>query len=70
MMNTKTILLVIAVLLAVIAGVLVYQQTNQPKTTGEKIEDALNDAADDVGDAVDDVADSIEDAAEGTEGKY
>lgn len=63
-MNTKTILLVIAVLLAAIAGILVYQQVNQPKTTGEQIEDTLNDVADSVGDAVDDAADSIDDALE------
>lgn len=69
-MNTKTILLVIAVLLAAIAGILLYQQANQPETAGEQLEEALNDVADDVGDAVDGVADSIEDATEESDGKH
>jgi CHASE3 domain sensor protein len=69
-MNTKTILLVIAVLLAAIAGILLYQQVTEPKTAGEQFEEALNEVADDIGDAVDDMADSIEDAAEDSDGKY
>lgn len=63
-MNTKTILIVVAALLAIVAGVLVYQQSNQPQTTGEKIEAAVESAADDIGDAATDVQDAVEDAAE------
>jgi|GEM_PF-3181711 outer membrane murein-binding lipoprotein Lpp len=63
-MNTKTILIVIAALLALVAGVLVYQQSNQPQTTGEKIEAAMESASDDIGDAVTDVQDAVEDAAD------
>lgn len=32
------------------------------KTTGEKVEDAIEDAADDTGDALEDAADEVEDA--------
>lgn len=32
------------------------------KTTGEKVEDAIEDAADDAGDAIEDAADEVEDA--------
>ncbi|WP_220628122.1 hypothetical protein [Confluentibacter sediminis] len=32
------------------------------KTTGEKVEDAVESAADDAGDAVEDAADEVEDA--------
>jgi hypothetical protein len=63
-MNTKTILIVVAALLALAVGVMLYQQSTQPKTTGEKIEAALDSASDDIGDAVTDVQDAVEDAAE------
>lgn len=62
MQNNKTLLVIIVILLVGIFGILVYQ-ANQPKTTGEKIEDALNSAADDVGDAVEQVGEDIQDAA-------
>ncbi|WP_193434740.1 hypothetical protein [Confluentibacter citreus] len=34
------------------------------KTTGEKVEDAVESAADDTGDAIEDAADDIEDAVD------
>lgn len=49
-MNTKTLLLVIALLLAGILGMLVYKETH--KTPGEKIQEGLSDAANGLGDAV------------------
>ncbi len=51
-MNTKTILLVIAVLLAAIAGFVAYE-SSRPKTTGEQISEAVEEVGDEVGDAVD-----------------
>lgn len=62
MMNTKTILLVIAALLAGILGFMVYQ-ANQPKTPMEQLGSDLEDAANDVGDAVQDLGEDIQDAA-------
>ena len=61
MQNNKSLLIIIVVLLVGIFGMLSYED-NQPKTTGEKIEDALNSAADDVGDAVEEVGEDIQDA--------
>lgn len=61
MQNNKSLLIIIVVLLVGIFGMLAYE-ANQPKTTGEKIEDALNSAADDVGDAVEEVGEDIQDA--------
>lgn len=63
-MNTKLLLLVIALLLAGILGAVAYN-ASQPKTTGEQIADTIEDAADDVGDAVKDAADEVGDAAQG-----
>lgn len=34
------------------------------KTTGEKVEDAVESAADDAGDAIEDAADDVEDAVD------
>lgn len=50
-MNTKTILFVIAILLAVIAGAVAYE-ASRPKTAGEQI-----------GEAIEDVGNSVQDAA-------
>lgn len=61
-MNTKTIMLIIALLLAGILGFMVYQ-SNQPKTPMEQLGADLEDAADDVGDAVEDLGEDIQDAA-------
>ena len=47
MNNNKTLVLVIALLLAGILGVMVYKETRQ--TPGEKIEAGLNDAASGLG---------------------
>lgn len=60
--NLKLLLLVIALLLAGILGVLVYDM-NQPKTPLEKFEAGLNDAADEMGAALQDLGRDIEDAA-------
>lgn len=62
MQNNKTLLVIIVILLVGIFGMLVYE-SNKPRTTGEKIEDALNSAADDVGDAVEQVGEDIQDAS-------
>lgn len=62
MKTNKTLLILIILLLAGILSVLVYQ-TSQPKTTGEKIEDALDDAADDLGNAIEGLGENIQDAA-------
>ena len=59
MKTNKTLLIMVVLLLAAILGVLVYQ-ANQPKTPGEKIEAALNNAADDIGDAVEDLGEGIQ----------
>lgn len=59
MKTNKTLLVLIVLLLAGILGVMVYQM-NQPKTTGEKIEDAVNSAADDVGNALEDLGEDIQ----------
>lgn len=61
MNSNKTMLVLVVLLLGAILGILVYQG-NQPKTTGEKIEDAVNSAADDIGDAVEEVGDDIQDS--------
>ena len=50
MNDNKTLLLVIALLLAGIFGVMVYRETH--KTPAEKIQEGLSDAASGVGDAV------------------
>ena len=59
MQNNKIFLVLVILLLAGIFGVLVHQ-ANQPKTTGEKIEDAVSSAADDVGDAVEELGEDIQ----------
>ncbi len=58
-MNAKSLLLIIALLLAGVLGVLVYKEM-QPKTTGEKIEDAINSAGNDIGDALEDLGEDIQ----------
>lgn len=57
MSNNKTLMLVIALLLAGILGVMVYKETRQ--TPGEKIEAGLNDAAEGFGDAVKNMGSNI-----------
>lgn len=59
--TNKTLLVLVVLLLAAILGVLIYQP-NRPRTTGEKIEDAVNSAADDVGDAVEELGEDIQDS--------
>lgn len=59
MKTNKTLLVLIALLLAAILGVLVYQM-NQPKTPGEKLERALNNAGDDIGEALEDLGKDIQ----------
>ena len=59
-MKTNRALLILVFFLQVPSrGVVVYQM-NQPKTTADKIEDALNSAADDVGNALDDLGEDIQ----------
>ena len=60
-MNTKTILIVIALLLAGILGVMVYQM-NEPKTPLEQFEADLNEAGEDLGEAVEELGEDIQDA--------
>ena len=52
-MNTKTILVIIAILLAGIAGMLVYE-TSRPKTTGEQVGEAIDEVGNSISNAVDD----------------
>ena len=59
-MNTKTILILIALLLSGILGIMVYQM-NQPKTPLEQLGSDLEDAAGDLGDAVEDFGKDIQD---------
>jgi len=59
MKTNRALLILVVLLLAAILGVLVYQM-NQPKTTADKIEDALNSAADDVGDALDELGEDVQ----------
>ena len=61
--NSKSILMVIAVLLVAILGVMVYQGNLRPQTPGEKIESGLNQAADGVGDAVQNMGHDIKNGA-------
>ncbi len=61
MNSNKTMLVLVVLLLGAILAVLVYQG-NRPRTTGEKIEDAVNSAADDIGDAVEEVGEDIQDS--------
>jgi predicted small secreted protein len=61
--NTKTILIVIALLLAGILGFMAYQEYNTPKTPMEQLGADLEDAADDVGDAIEGLGEDIQDAA-------
>lgn len=58
-MNAKSLLLIIALLLAGILGVMIYKEY-QPKTTGEKIEDAINSAGNDIGNALEDLGNDIQ----------
>jgi hypothetical protein len=57
--NSKSILMVIAVVLVAILGVLVYQGNVRQQTPGEKIQSGLNQAADGVGDAVQNAGNNI-----------
>ena len=59
MKTNRTLLVLIVLLLTAILGVLVYQ-INQPKTTGEKIEDAISSAGDDIGDALEELGEDIQ----------
>ena len=58
--STTKVVMVIAVVLLVGAGVYALSDNDRDKSVGEAIEDA----ADDVGDAVDDAVDDVTDAAE------
>lgn len=62
MQNTKALVVVLVLIIAVLAGV-VYHQANEPKTPGEAIAKGIDNAADDVGDAVEDAGDTIQDRA-------
>lgn len=61
-MSTKSILIVIAVILLGIFGVLVYEAT-RPKTPGEQLAESIDAVANDIGEAVEEVGDEIQDAA-------
>lgn len=61
MKTNRTLLILVVLLLAGILGMLVYE-LQRPKTASEKIEDALNNAADDIGDAVEDLGEDIQKA--------
>lgn len=55
---------VLYVFLLVCATSVMFTSCRDEKSTGEKVEDAIEDVADDVEDAADDVEDELEDAVE------
>lgn len=52
-MNTKSILIIITIVLIGIAGLLAYE-ASRPQTTGEKIGEAVDSVGNDISNAVDD----------------
>jgi hypothetical protein len=61
-MNSKGLLIVIAVIALGILGMLI-AEANRPKTTGEKIGDAVNAVGNDIGNAIEDAGEEIQRSA-------
>lgn len=65
MKNTKRILFALAVVFGLTAVTTTLTSCREKKTTGEKIEEAADNAGDAIEDAADDVGDAVEDATDG-----
>ena len=63
-MNTKSLLIIITVLLVAILGFMAYQESQKPQTPGEKLEAAMEQGTDAIGEAVEDAGNQMQDAAQ------